>query len=119
VPSLFSFSFISQTDFDPRNNPTSPKTVATAPPTNIHIDLSVAEPVKNREMSELDELYALIPNIRRRTPPTRIASEIALFIDKPSARFFMFSFTKKSHSFSSADHSHQNNHDGDNEKNVN
>jgi len=89
VPSLLSYSFISHTDFDPRNNPTSPKTVATAPPTNIHIDLSVAEPVKNREMSELDELYALMPNIRRRTPPARIASEIALFIDTLGIIFYV------------------------------
>lgn len=77
----------SQTVFDPRNKPTSPRTVATTPPTNIHIDLSVAEPVKNREMSELDESYALMPKIRRRMPPARTASETALFIDKPSFCF--------------------------------
>jgi hypothetical protein len=71
-----------QTVFDPRNRPTAPRTVATAPLTNIHIDLSVAEPVKNREMSELDELYALMPKIRSRMPPARIASEIVLVIVK-------------------------------------
>jgi hypothetical protein len=49
----------------------------------------VAEPVKNREMSELDELYALMPNIRRRTPPARIASEIALFIDTLGIIFYV------------------------------
>jgi len=74
----------SQTVFDPRNKLTNPRTVTTTPPINIHIDLSVAEPVKNREMSELDESYALIPIIRRRMPPARTASETALFIDIPS-----------------------------------
>ena len=44
-----------QAAFDPRTKPTNPRTVTTIPPTNIHIDLSVAEPVKNREISELDE----------------------------------------------------------------
>jgi len=54
-----------------------PRTVATTPPINIYIDLSVAEPVKNREISELDESYALMPKIKRRMPPARTASEIA------------------------------------------
>jgi hypothetical protein len=44
----------------------------------------VAEPVKNREMSELDELYALTPNIRRIMPPARIAIEIPFIMDIPS-----------------------------------
>jgi hypothetical protein len=37
--------------------------------------------VKNREMSELDESYALMPKIRRRIPPARTASETVLFIN--------------------------------------
>jgi hypothetical protein len=73
----------SQLFLDARNRPTSPRTVTTTPPTNIHIDLSVAEPVKNREMSELDESYAMMPKIRRRIPPARSASETALFMDRP------------------------------------
>jgi hypothetical protein len=73
-----------QTVFDPRPNPTSPRTVAVAPPTNSQIDLSVAEPLKNREKSELVELYALIPKIRRRMPPASTASEIALFMGNTS-----------------------------------
>jgi len=80
----------SQTVFDPRNRPTSPRTVATTPPINIYIDLSVAEPVKNREISELDESYALMPKIKRRMPPARTASEIALFIDNSSFDFPYF-----------------------------
>jgi hypothetical protein len=48
------------------------------------MDLSVAEPVRNREMSELDESYAMMPKNRRRTPPARSASEIDLLIDRPS-----------------------------------
>jgi len=71
----------SQVAFDPRSKPTRPKTVATTPPTSIHIDLSVAEPVKNLEMSELDESYALMPKIKRSTPPASSAIEIVLFID--------------------------------------
>jgi hypothetical protein len=74
----------SQTVLDPRIKPTNPRTVAVTPPTNIHIDLSVAEPVKNREMSELEELYASMPKIRRRMPPARSASEIALIMENPS-----------------------------------
>jgi hypothetical protein len=77
--------------FEARNRPTKPSTVAATPPTNIHIDLSVAEPLKNREMSELVESYALIPKIRRRIPPARTASEIALFIDRAS-RLVMIRF---------------------------
>jgi hypothetical protein len=76
-----------QTDFGPRNKPTSPRIEAMAPLTNIHVDLSVAEPVKNREISELVELYALMPNIKRTMPPARIAIKIALFINKLSVRF--------------------------------
>jgi hypothetical protein len=70
--------------FDLRDKPTSPKTVTTPPTTTIQIDLSVAEPVKNREMSELVESYALMPMIRRMMPPARIANEIALVMDIPS-----------------------------------
>jgi hypothetical protein len=85
----------SQTVFDLRNRPSSPRTVTTTPPSNIHIDLSVAEPVKNREMSELDESYALMPKINRRMPPARTASEIALFIYILSFLFSILSFSKK------------------------
>jgi hypothetical protein len=48
------------------------------------MDLSVADPVKNREMSELDESYAMMPKNRRRMPPAKSASEIDLLIDDPS-----------------------------------
>ncbi len=74
----------SQIVFDPRSKPAKPRTVATTPPTSIHIDLSVADPVKNLEISELDESYALMPKIKRRIPPARTAIEIVLFIDDPS-----------------------------------
>jgi hypothetical protein len=70
--------------FDPRSTPNSPTTVTTAPPSKSHIDLSVAEPVKSREMSELVESYAVMPKINRRMPPARTANEIALFIEIPS-----------------------------------
>jgi len=77
----------SQLPFDQRNSPTSPITVATAPPTNIHIALSVGEPVKNREISELNDFVALTPKIISRIPPARIASETTLFIEKFSFLF--------------------------------
>jgi hypothetical protein len=35
--------------------------MATTPPTSIHIVLSVGEPVKNREMSELKDSDAATP----------------------------------------------------------
>jgi hypothetical protein len=73
--------------FDPRNIPTSPIMIATTPPTSIHIALSVGEPVKNREMSELNDFDAATPKIVRRIPPARIASETALFIEKSSFDF--------------------------------
>jgi hypothetical protein len=58
--------------------------IATTPPTSIHIALLVGEPVKNREMSELNEFDAATPKIVRRIPPARIASETALFMGKAS-----------------------------------
>jgi hypothetical protein len=45
----------SQVTFNLRDKPARPATVAAMPTTNIHIDLSVAEPVKKREISELVE----------------------------------------------------------------
>jgi hypothetical protein len=46
---------------DPRNNPTSPTTLATEPPMSSHMALSVGEPVKKREKLEPMESEALIP----------------------------------------------------------
>jgi hypothetical protein len=45
--------------FYPCNSPTTPTTNATTPPTNIRIALSVGEPVKKREMSELNDVDAI------------------------------------------------------------
>jgi hypothetical protein len=88
---MFPFSLIeariaqhSQSSFDLRNSPTSPIMIATTPPTSIHIALSVGEPVKNREMSELNDFAATTPKIVRRIPPARMASETALFMEKSS-----------------------------------
>src|SRR5476651_1195439 len=66
--------------FDPRASPSSPTTAAAAPPTSIHIALSVGEPVKKREMSEPNEFDALTPKIISRIPPARSASESGLFM---------------------------------------
>jgi hypothetical protein len=43
----------------PRDNPTTPMADATTPPTSIHIALSVGEPVKKREMSEVNDVAAM------------------------------------------------------------
>jgi hypothetical protein len=93
--------------------------VARTPLTSIHIDLSVAEPVKNREMSELDESYAMTPKIRRIMPPARTASETALFIDKSSFQFSAPGYTKLSRAPSSVNNVDQDDDNGDNQKNVN
>jgi hypothetical protein len=61
--------------------------IATTPPTSIHIALSVGDPVKNREMSELNDFDAAAPKIVRRIPPARITSETALFMEKSSFSF--------------------------------
>jgi len=66
--------------FDPRASPTSPATVATIPPTSIHIALSVGEPVKNRETSEPNELDALMPKTISKMPPASSARESGLFM---------------------------------------
>jgi hypothetical protein len=60
---------------------------STTPPINIHIALSVGEPVKNRETSEPSDFYALIPKIISSTPPARSANEMTLFIEESSFPF--------------------------------
>jgi hypothetical protein len=50
------------------------------PPINIQTALSVGEPVKNRDTSELNEFVALAPNIARIIPPTNNAINMGLFM---------------------------------------
>src|SRR5437870_12376148 len=66
--------------FYPRNSPTTPMMDRPTPPTSIHIALAVGEPVKKREISELNDPAALTPKIISRIPPASSASETALFI---------------------------------------
>ena len=73
-------SIESQACFDPRIVIVSPATVATMPPMSIQMALSVGEPVKNWDTSELKEFVALMPTIMSTTPPTRRAREKVLFI---------------------------------------
>src|SRR4051812_1685980 len=47
--------------FEPRNVPKRPIAAATPPPMSIQTALSVGEPVKNRNTSELKEFVALTP----------------------------------------------------------
>jgi hypothetical protein len=47
---------------------------------SIQTALSVGDPVKNLETSELKEFVALIPKITRITPPASSASDAILFI---------------------------------------
>jgi len=60
--------------------PKSPAATATTPPMSIQTALSVGEPVKNLETSELKEFMALIPNIMSAMPPTSRTIETSLFI---------------------------------------
>lgn len=69
--------------FDSLDKPRSPNMIAATPLTNIHNDLSVAVPVKNRDRSELVESYAVMPKIRRSIPQTTTAIRMALFIVFP------------------------------------
>jgi hypothetical protein len=50
------------------------------PPMRIQMALSVGDPVKNLETSELKEFVALIPTMMSTTPPTSRARETILFI---------------------------------------
>jgi hypothetical protein len=59
---------------------TVPATHAAAPPTIIQTALSVGDPVKNLETSELKELVALMPKMSSTIPPTNRARAIGLFI---------------------------------------
>src|ERR1700674_611107 len=56
---------------------------ATTPPSNIHIALSVGEPVKKREMSEVNDVDAITPNTISTIAPARRASETALLMFFP------------------------------------
>jgi hypothetical protein len=63
-----------------RINVVKPMSAATMPPINIHTALSVGEPVKKRDTSELKEFVALMPTTMRAIPPMRMASDNILFI---------------------------------------
>jgi hypothetical protein len=54
--------------------------VVRIPPMSIQMALSVGDPVKNLETSELKEFVALMPMIMRTTPLTSSAREKILFM---------------------------------------
>jgi len=58
----------------------NPATAATMPPMSIHTALSVGDPVKNLDTSELNELVAFTPMTMRTRPPATRARERILFI---------------------------------------
>jgi hypothetical protein len=66
-----------------RTSPTTPTMDATTPPSNIHIALSVGEPVKKRERSEVNDVDAITPNTISTIPPARRESETALLMFFP------------------------------------
>ena len=74
------FCLLHQADLRDIPSPITPTMEATTPPISIHTDLSVGEPVKNRETSELNESMAMTPKTIRTMPPANSASEIALFM---------------------------------------
>src|SRR5512134_751342 len=67
-------------DFEPRNVPARPTMVAMMPPMSIQMALSVGDPVKNLDTSELNEFVALIPMTMSTTPRMSRARETILFI---------------------------------------
>lgn len=54
--------------------------VRTTPPIIIQTALSVGDPVKKRETSELNEFVAFTPKIKRMIPAARQARAMGLFI---------------------------------------
>jgi hypothetical protein len=107
-----------QVFFDTLSKLTTPIAVPITPPMSNHVALSVAEPVKNREISELVESYALMPRIRRRMPAARTAIEIALFIDTPPVYGNLNCVLESLHGPSSLNHSDQDHDYGYDQKNV-
>jgi hypothetical protein len=71
---------IVQVDFQLRNVPVRPTIAVKVPAMSIQTALSVGEPVKNLETSELKELVALNPAMISATPPMRNMREMILFI---------------------------------------
>ena len=53
---------------------------AIMPPMSIQMALSVDDPVKNLETSELNEFAPVIPKTMRTTPHTSSVREVSLFI---------------------------------------
>jgi hypothetical protein len=60
--------------------PNNPTAAAAMPPMSIQMALSVGDPVKNLETSELKEFVAWIPKMMSATPPTSRAIEMSLFM---------------------------------------
>jgi hypothetical protein len=91
--------------------------IATIPPMSIHIALSVGEPVKNREMSELNEFVAETPMTIRAMPHATIINDISLFI---VFSFEYFCLThESSYDSAPADDSKEKNHDGNHQESMN
>jgi hypothetical protein len=59
---------------------TNPATTPIAPPTKSQMVLSLGEPVKRRDTSELNDWEAFIPKTMRMIPTASSAMEIAWFI---------------------------------------
>jgi hypothetical protein len=63
-----------------RSVKTSPAAATMAPPTTNQMALSVGEPVKNFDTSEVNDVAALMPKMSKMMPPHRSAMAIGLFI---------------------------------------
>ncbi len=101
--------------FAPRIVPKSPMDAAAIPPMSIQTALSVGEPVKNRETSELNDFVAFTPITMSTMPPTSRAMEMALFM----TRFRRAIRAQKSQRFPSRDDSDQHHDNRDDQKNMN
>jgi hypothetical protein len=86
---LFFLMRSAQACFDPRITPNRPMKPTMTPAMSIQTALSVGDPVKNLETSELNEFVACTPKIMSITPPMSRTIEIILFIKDLSIRLLI------------------------------
>ena len=79
--------------FPPRDTPKSPMEAATMPPISIQTALSVGEPVKNRETSELNDLLTITVDInvvldvfQKREPHDAASAQVVGLVESGTIR---------------------------------
>lgn len=99
--------------FEPRTKPASPTTVVIPPPIKSQMALSVGSPVKSLEKSLRTESDAMNPKTSNTTPTTRRMREMSLL-----KRCSVCWLESASSDFATTDDTHQDQHDGDDQENV-